>query len=80
MAAQFIFYTIMIVVFVGYGIVMHFMKRDEQRESFLQFENFLYDKKAYNKEKNEVAKLMVVSMIIYIATIYNQNERSRKIC
>jgi hypothetical protein len=33
MTAEIVFYTIMIVVFVGYGIVMHFMKRDEQRDS-----------------------------------------------
>lgn len=33
MAAQFIFYIIMIVVFVGYGIVLHFIKRNEERES-----------------------------------------------
>jgi hypothetical protein len=29
MAAEFIFYTIMCVVFVGYIVVMHFIKRNE---------------------------------------------------
>ena len=29
MAAEFIFYTIMCVVFVGYMVVMHFIKRNE---------------------------------------------------
>jgi hypothetical protein len=29
MAAEFIFYAIMFVVFVGYIVVMHFIKRNE---------------------------------------------------
>jgi len=33
MAAEIIFYTIMIVVFVGYMFVMYFIKRNEQREN-----------------------------------------------
>lgn len=33
MAAEVIFYTIMIVVFVGYMVVMHFIKRNDQREN-----------------------------------------------
>ena len=33
MAAEVIFYTIMCVVFVGYIVVMHFIKRNDQREN-----------------------------------------------
>jgi hypothetical protein len=29
MAAEFIFYVIMFIVFVGYGVVMHNIKRNE---------------------------------------------------
>lgn len=33
MAAEAIFMTIMCIVFVGYVVVMHFITRNEQRES-----------------------------------------------
>jgi len=34
MAAEVIFFTIMIVVFVGYMVVMHFIKRNERTRSY----------------------------------------------
>jgi hypothetical protein len=33
MAAEAIFMTIMCIVFVGYGFVLHFARQNEQRES-----------------------------------------------